>query len=203
VNELLSRATVAVVIAGWIGFSIGFALRRRQPRGPAARRDWPSLGGIALQMAGYAITWSVQRRPIERPFLGRGVGWQAAFLVLTVALSAWSVWAVAGAVRALGKQWSLQARVLADHEMVTSGPFQQVRHPIYSAMIAMLIATALAIGEWHALAAGLALVLLGTWLRVRGEERLLRGVFGARYDEYAARVPALVPRWPRGDSRVG
>jgi protein-S-isoprenylcysteine O-methyltransferase Ste14 len=198
VTELLARLTVGVMIAGWLGFAAGFALRRRQPRGPTARRDWPSLLGIVLQMVAYSVTWSVQRQPIEQPFLGQGAGWQAVFLVLTLLLAGWSVWAVVGAVRALGKQWSLQARVLKDHELITAGPFRQGRHPIYSAMIAMLVASGLAIGEWRALAAGLALELAGTWIRVRGEERLLRGVFGARYDEYAARVPALVPRWPRG-----
>lgn len=195
--ELLSRLTVGVMILGWVGFSLGFALRRRQPRGPAARRDWPSLAGIVLQMAGYAAAWSVRREPVDLPFLGHGEGWQAVFLVLTALLAGWSVWAVVGAVRALGKQWSLQARVLKDHELITAGPFRRVRHPIYSAMIAMLVASGLAIGEWRGLAAGLALELAGTWLRVRGEERLLRGVFGARYDDYAARVPALVPRRAR------
>jgi protein-S-isoprenylcysteine O-methyltransferase Ste14 len=198
VAELLSRLTVGVMIAGWLGFALGFALRRRQPRGPTARRDWPSLLGIVLQMAAYSVTWSVQRKPVERPFLGHGAVWQAAFLVATALLAWWSVWAVVGAVRALGKQWSLQARVLEDHELITAGPFRRVRHPIYSAMIAMLVASGLAVGEWRTLAAGLALELAGTWIRVRGEERLLRGAFGARYDEYAARVPALVPRWPRG-----
>jgi protein-S-isoprenylcysteine O-methyltransferase Ste14 len=195
-SELLAKATIAVMIAGWFGFSAGFILRKRQARGAAAKRDWPSVAGLVLQMVGYSITWSVQRRPPTRPWLGSGVAWQAVFLALVGLLASWSVWAMMGAVRALGKQWSLQARVLEDHELITSGPFQRVRHPIYSAMLAMLIASSFAIGDWRGLAVGLPVCALGTWLRVRGEERLLSEVFGARYAEYTARVPALVPRWP-------
>ncbi|HEY8141868.1 MAG TPA: isoprenylcysteine carboxylmethyltransferase family protein [Kofleriaceae bacterium] len=193
-NDLLGRATIVVMVLGWIGFSVGFALRRREARGRTARRDWVSLLGIVLQMAGFGVAWSLQRQPLGSPFLGRGLAPQTVFFVLTLLLSGWSAWAVIGAVRALGKQWSIQARVLENHELVTAGPFATVRHPIYSAMIAMLVATGFAIGDWRAVLGGLALELTGTWLRVRGEDRLLRETFGTVWEAYAARVPALVPR---------
>ncbi len=193
-TDLLGRATIVVMVLGWIGFSVGFALRRREARGRTARRDWPSLLGIALQMAGYGVAWSLQRQPVGSPFLGHGLIPQAAFFCLTLLLAGWSAWAVIGAVRALGRQWSIQARVLENHQLVIGGPFAIVRHPIYSAMVAMLVATALAIGDWRALLGGLALELAGTWLRVRGEDRLLRETFGPTWEAYAAQVPALVPR---------
>ncbi len=196
-ESALAQATVAVMVLGWVGFSIGFAMRHRLPRAPATRREALSLLGIVLQMAGYGVTWSAQRRPIERPILGHGVAVQVAWLLVTAVVAAWSAWAAMGAVRALGKQWSLQARIVEGHELITAGPFRRVRHPIYSAMLGLLVASGVAIAEAWALAAGLAICVAGTWLRVRGEERLLREAFGERYAEYATRVPALVPRLGR------
>jgi protein-S-isoprenylcysteine O-methyltransferase Ste14 len=197
-ESALARATFAVMVLGWVGFSLAFAVRRRGPRAPATRRDALSLLGIALQMAGYGVTWSAQRLPMTRPILGHGVAVQVLWLLVTAAAAGWSAWATMGAMRALGRQWSLQARLIEGHELITAGPFRRVRHPIYSAMLAMLLASGVAMAEAWALAAGLAISLAGTWLRIRGEERLLREAFGGRYAEYAARVPALVPRLGRG-----
>ena len=194
-SELLGRATLGVVVLGFAGLAVGFAFRRREARGAVAARDWPSLLGILLQMAGYGVAWSLQRQqPWTRNVLGQGIAVQAAWLVVAAVLSAWSAWAVIGAVRALGRQWSLQARVLEDHELITRGPFRVVRHPIYSAMLALLLASGIAFAEWRGVVAGLAVSALGTWLRVRGEDRLLRAAFGRTWEEWAARVPARVPR---------
>ena len=101
------------------------------------------------------------------------------------------VWA---AVRHLGKQWALQARVLEGHELVTSGPYAYVRHPIYSAMFLMLIGTGLVVSTWEHLAVALPLFLAGTALRTRLEERLLRDVFGERFEAYRRTAGWLLPR---------
>ena len=50
------------------------------------------------------------------------------------------------AVRTLGKQWSLTARVLEDHELVTSGPYRLVRHPIYTGLVALVLARDVPVG---------------------------------------------------------
>ncbi len=65
-------------------------------------------------------------------------------------------------------------------------------------MLGKLIATALVISHWIGLLAGLVIFCIGTAIRVRSEERLLRTQFGAAYDDYARRVPAIIPRpFPR------
>ena len=96
-------------------------------------------------------------------------------------------------MQTLGKNWSLAARVTADHELVAAGPYALVRHPIYTGMLGMLIADGLVFGTWQGLLAGFAIYWIGTAMRTRREEALLRGMFGAKYDDYARRVPALVP----------
>lgn len=107
------------------------------------------------------------------------------------------------ALRVLGKQWSLGARVVEGHELVTSGAYGLVRHPIYTGMLGMLLGSALAVSSWWALLAGALVFLIGTGLRVRAEERLLIAEFGEAYRDYARTVPALVPWWPRERAAPG
>ena len=105
------------------------------------------------------------------------------------------------AVRRLGVQWSIVARVTESHELITSGPYAIVRHPIYAAMLGLLIATGLTFGTLVSTLAGAVLYIVGTWLRTRSEERLLESAFGARYDAYRRKVPALIPGFASADRR--
>jgi protein-S-isoprenylcysteine O-methyltransferase Ste14 len=59
----------------------------------------------------------------------------------------------------------------------------------------MILATGLAVSYWFILLLALSLYWLGTMIRIRSEERLLKAEFGARFDEFARRVPALIPRF--------
>jgi protein-S-isoprenylcysteine O-methyltransferase Ste14 len=97
------------------------------------------------------------------------------------------------AVKTLGKEWSLTARLVEGHQLATSGPYALVRHPIYSGMLGMLLATGLAISHWLALLAALIIFFVGTTIRVRSEEKLLREAFGEKFESYARRVRAIVP----------
>jgi hypothetical protein len=60
-------------------------------------------------------------------------------------------------------------------------------------MLGMLVATGLIGMEWERLAIAVVLFVVGTHVRIRAEERLLRGAFGVRFEEYARRVRALIP----------
>ncbi len=186
-------AQVAVVLAGWALFVLVFLLRRRPPGETTQRRDGVSRLGIAIQAVGFAGVWSY-RRPIPSPFAPLGPAGGVVLALLTLALVVGSVWLVTAAVRTLGKQWSVAARVLASHELITAGPYRIVRHPIYTGMCGMLIATGLALSRWQALPVAVALYAVGTAIRVRSEERLLRGAFGEAHERYAKAVPAVVPR---------
>jgi protein-S-isoprenylcysteine O-methyltransferase Ste14 len=97
------------------------------------------------------------------------------------------------ASRAMGRNWSIVARTREDHDLVTWGPFALIRHPIYTALFAWMIAMAIAFGHWRGLILGVPLYWIGTWMRVSKEETLLRAQFGAAYDAYAARVKRFVP----------
>jgi protein-S-isoprenylcysteine O-methyltransferase Ste14 len=97
------------------------------------------------------------------------------------------------AVKTLGKEWSITARMVQDHKLATKGPYAHVRHPIYTGMLGMLIATGLAVSHGIVLVAAIVVFAIGTWIRVRIEEELLRQTFGTQFEEYARRVPAVIP----------
>ncbi len=185
---LVSRALVAL---GYLGFFVFFFAQAKPARGGETKRAPASQAGIALQMVAYAAVWLLQRRP---PAAGAPLSAAEITLdVLAPVLSIASAWMGLAAVRTLGRQWSYTARLVEDHRLVTEGPYRLVRHPIYTAMLGKLLAANFAFGHWIGLPVAGAIFVIGTMIRIRSEERLLREAFGAEYEAYAKRVPALVP----------
>jgi protein-S-isoprenylcysteine O-methyltransferase Ste14 len=103
------------------------------------------------------------------------------------------VWLIASAVSTLGKQWAFAARLVEGHKLITEGPYAFVRNPIYAGMLGMLVATGLAMEHWTALDVAVVLFAVGLVIRVRSEEKLLRAAFGKEFEDYAKRVPAVLP----------
>lgn len=185
-------AFYGVIVCWWL-FVLTFWLRKAPPRAREAKRDRTSLIGMLLQSAAYFCVWF---NPLRRhsPLIASGsevVEWGLA--VLTLAIAGGSAWLVNVAARRLGKQWALTARVVEGHRLIQDGPYRFVRNPIYTGMLGMLVATGLAVGQWIQLLFAIVLFAMGTYIRVRSEERLLRGAFGSEFEEYARKVPALIP----------
>ncbi len=187
------RAVIlAAILAGWLVFVSIFWLRRRPPKAEVKERQRKSYLGIVLQGIGYALVWGI-RRPWLTPIAPMPAWAEIVVGMLATALMGAGVWMSLAAVRALGKQWSFEARLVEGHRLVTEGPFRIVRNPIYSGMLGKLVATGLAMCHWAALLGGVILFFAGTAIRIRSEEALLRGAFGQEFEEYARRVPALIP----------
>jgi protein-S-isoprenylcysteine O-methyltransferase Ste14 len=192
--EFWPTLAFAVVMLSWFVFVVVFALflRQKAPSAPDRKRERTSIAGIALQGVSYAVVWTLRRPPFTSIVSFRK-SVEIALAVLTMALAIGSVWFVSAAVRTLGKQWSLAARVLEGHKLITSGPYNVVRNPIYTGMFGMLLATGLAISHWIGLLIAIVVFAVGTAIRVRSEEKLLRETFGEEFDAYARKVPAVVP----------
>lgn len=191
----LYNATRLVVAIAWFFFAAIFILRRRHARAPARRVDSSSITGIILQMLAFVVVGIARRKP-GTAILPLGFWFHLLTFILVVVLVVSSLWLMSAAVRALGKQWSLQARVLETHELIRDGPYRLVRHPIYTGMLGMLVAAGLACSHWLALVIAIALLHIGTAIRVRSEEKLLREQFGAALDAYVRETPAILPRLP-------
>jgi protein-S-isoprenylcysteine O-methyltransferase Ste14 len=93
----------------------------------------------------------------------------------------------------LGRNWSATITVKQDHDLITSGPYRFVRHPIYTGLLLGLAGIAVARGEWRGVL-GVVLAFGAFWRKLRIEERWMREQFGGAYDEYSRRVAALIPR---------
>jgi protein-S-isoprenylcysteine O-methyltransferase Ste14 len=154
-----------------------------------ARRSGVSRLGIGLQMAGFAVCGFGPVR-VGLPAGSAAAVAEAAAVALLVAGAVGLFWA---ATKAMGANWSLAARMREGHELVSHGIFARLRHPIYTGMALFLLALPIALGHEAHLVLGLPLFAVGTWLRVREEERMLRATFGAGYDAYAGRVRRFVP----------
>jgi protein-S-isoprenylcysteine O-methyltransferase Ste14 len=181
---------IALVVGGLVFFAMLVATRvGAGGSGAGDRRSGRSAAGIFLQMLGFAITGFGPVRA-SLPATGSAALAEAALIAV---LMAGSVLLFRSAARTMGANWSLIARTRADHQLVTSGVFARIRHPIYTAMALFLVALAVALGHEANLVAGIALFAVGTWIRVREEEKLLRAQFGDAYERYAASVKRFVP----------
>ena len=184
--------TLALVLSAWFAFVAVFFVRKKPEAVAERKRDRESVIGVVLQGLSYAIVWSVQRRFFSPIFRVNRV-LEVILALITAVIAFGSVWIVMAAVRTLGKEWSVTARLVEGHKLATDGPYRFVRHPIYIGMLGMLLATGLAISHWAALIAALVIFFIGTIIRVRSEERLLREQFGAEFDQYKRQVVALIP----------
>jgi protein-S-isoprenylcysteine O-methyltransferase Ste14 len=190
----LAFATLFGVILCWLVFVGIFLLRKRPPKASETKRDRLATLGIALQMCGYFLVFF---QPPWQPFLPPVAALSGiagiALSALIVTMAAGSVWLVAAAVRTLGKQWAVPARLVEGHKLITVGPYAYVRNPIYTGMLGMLIATGLAMEHWIATIAAIVIFAIGLLIRVHSEEKLLRAAFGQEFEDYARRVPAVIP----------
>jgi protein-S-isoprenylcysteine O-methyltransferase Ste14 len=94
--------------------------------------------------------------------------------------------------RHLGRNWSGRITIKVGHELVRSGPYRFVRHPIYTALLGMYAGSAMVSGEWHALV-GLALAAFAYFRKFRMEEANLAVAFGAAWGDYCRSTRALLP----------
>jgi len=94
--------------------------------------------------------------------------------------------------RHLGRNWSGAVTIKVDHQLVRSGPYRIIRHPIYTAYLGMCIGTALVSGRPLALLAGV-ITSAAYWRKIRIEEQTLRKAFGPDYEGYRRKSWALIP----------
>lgn len=109
-------------------------------------------------------------------------------LALTVAGIGFALWARLF----LGRNWSGRVTIKEEHELIQSGPYALVRHPIYSGFLLAVLGTALVQGHVRSLLA-FPFALLGWSFKLRLEESFMAQQFGNAYLEYKRRVKALVP----------
>jgi protein-S-isoprenylcysteine O-methyltransferase Ste14 len=182
---LISGILWAIFFALWMLWAIG--TKKAQRREPLANR----LAYGALVSAGFILIFSQLRgvpwlhtRVLPDAVWLHGVG--IAIMVAGFAIAIW-------ARMHLGRNWSGAVTQKVGHELITSGPYRWVRHPIYSGWLLALVGTAAVRGELRGLLSFM-LVYLGFKLKSRLEERMMVSTFGPEYSAYASSTGAIFPR---------
>ncbi|HXR38769.1 MAG TPA: isoprenylcysteine carboxylmethyltransferase family protein [Terracidiphilus sp.] len=131
---MLLVAALAELGICWIAWSLAFIKPRKQAAGQKEVASAPaSRWGIGLVMAGFALAWAyVRPASFEK---------SAPTLIASMILGPPSVALAWAATRHLGKQWRYQAALSDDHELIQTGPYRWLRHPIYASLLGMLLAT--------------------------------------------------------------
>jgi protein-S-isoprenylcysteine O-methyltransferase Ste14 len=138
--------------------------------------------GIAVFYFGIANAALSRRMPLWFPGQ-RIVG--ALVIALGAALISW-------AVASFRSFWRFTAKLDQGHELATNGAFGLLRHPIYSGMNLVALGSAV----WAPTAIvwiGFVFIALGSELRSRSEESVLRPAFGSAYAEYSKRTKKFIP----------
>lgn len=113
-----------------------------------------------------------------------------------IPLFAVGIWLFWRSHRDLAANWSPSLQVRDRHELVTTGIYAHVRHPMYAAIWLWAGAQALLLQNWIAGPPALLAFAAMYAYRSRAEERMMVDSFGDAYRAYATRVPRLFPRLP-------
>ena len=115
-------------------------------------------------------------------------GWIGVALTAAgVGIAIWARWH-------LGTNWSGVVTLKEGHELIRSGPYRNIRHPIYTGILLAFLGTAVALGEVRGLLA-VAIAWLSFYTKARREESFLTQEFGERFTEHQTRTGMFLPRF--------
>jgi protein-S-isoprenylcysteine O-methyltransferase Ste14 len=177
----------------WIAFFLYWRIRaahtkttqRLEPLAPRILRSVLCLIAIALLL--------IPPTYVPLPWLYHQL-WPTGLLpfwlgaVINVAGLLFAIWARVH----LGRNWSSSVTIKQGHELITTGPYAVVRHPIYTGILIGFLGMAIAIAQVRGFIV-VALFFLAFWLKLRREEQFMHSQFGEVYATYAHHTSALVP----------
>ncbi len=136
-------------------------------------------GGIAVFLSFHLRAWALP--------------WRSQFYIAGFCLFASGLILRWYSIIYLGRYFTVNVAIAADHQLIESGPYRFIRHPSYTGGLAMLLGFSLCIGN---LASLLVMVVpcVGVYLwRIHVEEEALVQAFGGRYRDYMKRTKRLIP----------
>jgi len=178
------RACWLIFMAVWLLAAI--STKRsvyRESRAQRLRYSILLIAGYFLLIRGHRLAYPLSARVIPRMEI---IAW--AGVVLCLAGLSFCIWARA----ILGRNWSGAVTLKEEHELIERGPYRLVRHPIYSGLLAMFLATAIVLGHVGGII-GLVLVFISFWIKLSDEERVMLKQFPDQYAAYQRRVKRIIP----------
>ena len=180
-------------ILGWVLFTIYWTFAATDAPAKTAESRGSRRIHEVLVNCGYLLLLLPPALPLTIPLVqSRFLPVWPVFAALGLAVQSGSFGLAVWARRTLGRNWSAPINIKLDHQLVRSGPYRVLRHPIYTAVLGMAAGTVLTIGKVHGLLA-IAVIVFAYIRKIRLEEASLREAFGAEYDEYRRTTWGLVP----------
>ncbi len=186
------RVVDIVIGVGWVIFWVGwFAASAGAKRGQRGRGNWARFAGVRVVLI-LVVVLLVRLRVLK----GHGVGYVGYVrdpVLWGVGLAIWvlglglAVWARIY----LGRNWGMPTSTKEDPELVTSGPYRTIRHPIYTGILLAVIGSAIAISVWWLIA----VALIGGYFIYSAfvEEHNMTRLFPSAYPEYQQSTKMLIP----------
>jgi protein-S-isoprenylcysteine O-methyltransferase Ste14 len=94
----------------------------------------------------------------------------------------------------LGANWSGVVTLKQDHELIRTGPYRTIRHPIYTGILLAFLGNAVEVGQVRGLL-GLLIIWLSFYVKARREESFLVQEFGPRFDEHSQHTGMFLPKF--------
>ena len=175
----------------WIAFIVYWRIKAAGTK--STQLSEPAASGIlrALTFVVVIVLLSTTRIPL--PWLYREL-WPSGLWSFCIGASVtlaglfFAVWAR----QHLASNWSSAVTIKQGHELIITGPYALVRHPIYTGILTGFLGTAIALSQVRGVI-GFVLILIVLWAKLRKEEEWMRSQFGETYAAYAQHTAALVP----------
>lgn len=187
-----SKIAWALGVAAWFLMRLPFERKARRMKVADARhRTAREMALLSISTLGLGII----------PAIYAATGFPRAFsyapsavqVAAGVAVFLAALWLFRRTHSQLGRYWSVTLEIKDSHELITSGVYERVRHPMYSAFFLWALAQALLLPNLVAGLSGLVGFGILFFFRVGREEQMMREAFGAKYDAYMARTKRIIP----------
>ena len=182
---------IDVIRGCWLTFLIVWMLAAlstkrsvyRESRTQRLRYTLPIVAAYFLLVNGNRLPYPLSIRVVLQTAIGAWAG-----MILCVAGLGFAIWARV----VIGRNWSGAVTLKEDHQLVDRGPYRLVRHPIYTGILLMYVATAIVLGHLAG-CIGVVIVFGSFWIKLIREERVMLNQFPGEYTAYRQRVKRLIP----------
>jgi protein-S-isoprenylcysteine O-methyltransferase Ste14 len=186
-EALWAKPQFVLAAVGWVLFSAYWEIAAKNA---APVKSSESSGSRALHVFLANVALLLEMTPIRG--LGRFLPASSLIMAGGLVLEAMGLFVAVWSRRNLGRNWSGEITIKVEHQLIRSGPYKLLRHPIYTGLLTMYAGTAIVTGEWLGII-GVIVAAFAYWRKIRLEEAVLRAAFGADYDAYCRETWALAP----------
>jgi protein-S-isoprenylcysteine O-methyltransferase Ste14 len=175
----------------WMLFGLYWLVSALKRKKTKRRESWSQRVIYVLPLVGafWLLRPEAHYRWLGARFVPAGpiTEWSGVLLTAAgVAIAIWARWH-------LGTNWSGVVTLKEGHELIRTGPYRTIRHPIYTGILLALLGTIVAAGEVRGLLA-VAIAWASFYWKARREESFLRQEFGERFGTHAKQTGMFLPK---------